>query len=165
MPDQKQSILLGGLVTALLSTSYLGFINCLCCAGVIIGSLVTVWHYTNTHELTITSGNGALLGLFTALIGGVIAIILNYVLMQVGLGANEAIMNMVLNNFADQMPPEQVEAMEAQMEAANTFGAYIMNALFGLVITAIFGVIGGVIGAAVFKKGNGAPANELDIQM
>ena len=44
MPDTKQSILMGALVTGILSTSYLSLINLLCCLGVIAGALVAVWH-------------------------------------------------------------------------------------------------------------------------
>ena len=58
MPDKQQSIILGGIVAGILSTSYLGFLNLLCCMGIIIGALVAVWHYTDTHELTIPSGTG-----------------------------------------------------------------------------------------------------------
>ena len=85
MPDSKQSILLGALVTGLLSTSYLSYINLLCCLGVIAGALVAVWHYTDTNELTIPTGKGAGLGAMAAMGGTVIAVVLNLVLLQMGI--------------------------------------------------------------------------------
>jgi hypothetical protein len=162
MPDQKQSILLGALVTALLSTSYLGFINCLCCAGVIIGGLVTVWHYTGTYQITIPAGKGAVMGLLAAILGAVIATILNYFLAEMGLGANEAIMNFFIENFGENMPPEQLEQMREQMEQNQSLGAYLLNGLVGVLVSAIFGAIGGAIGAAIFQKGeDGSASGEM----
>jgi len=161
MPDQKQSILLGALVTALLSTSYLGFINCLCCAGVIIGAMVTVWHYTGTYQLTIPAGKGAVMGLLAATIGAVIATFLNYFLMEMGLGSNEAILNFFIENFGENMPPEQLEQMREQMEQGQTLGAYLLNGVIGIVVSAIFGAIGGAIGASIFQKGDDSAAGEM----
>ena len=163
MSAKQQSILLGGLVVAVLSTSYLGFINCLCCAGVIIGAMAAVWHYTNTNELTIPTGEGALMGLSAAVVGFFIAFIINFILISLGIRHDLAITQAILNNFGDSMPPEQVEAMEDQMDAAITFGAYAINGIIGLVVSTIFGAIGGAIGAAVFKKGSDTPDEAADM--
>jgi len=59
MPSKLNSLLLGGLIIAVLSTSYLAFINMACCAGVILGAMAGVWHYTNENDLTIPPGTGA----------------------------------------------------------------------------------------------------------
>lgn len=147
-------MILGAAVVAVLSTSYLGFINCLCCAGVIAGAMAAVWHYTNTNELTIATGEGAVMGLVAGALGAVVAFFLNYALLQMGLGAEEAIREVVMNMFADQMSTEQIEEMERQMESGSSFGARAVNGLIGVVVSAIFGAIGGAIGAAVFKKGS-----------
>lgn len=162
MPDQKQSILLGALVTALLSTSYLGLINCLCCAGVIIGAMVTVWHYTGTYQRTIPAGKGAVMGVLAAVVGAVIATVLNYFLAEVGLGANEAVMSFFIENFGENMPPEQLDQMREQMEEGQTLGAFLLNSVIGIVVSAIFGALGGALGAAIFQKGeDGAAGGEM----
>lgn len=153
MSPKGQSILLGAAVVALLSTSYLGFINCLCCAGVIAGAMVAVWHYTNTNSLTIPAGEGAVIGLSAAALGGVISLILNFLLISIGLGAEAAMQEFALDFLAGRVPPEQLEEIEAQMAAGQSAGAYFVNGLCGIVIFVIFGAIGGVIGASVFKKG------------
>ena len=153
MSDKTQSILIGGAVVAVLSTSYIGFINCLCCAGVIIGAMTAVWHYTNTNSLTIPAGEGAIIGRLAALTGSVLAILINYILMSLGIRSDQVITEFILNRFGDQMPIEQVEAMEDQLDASLTFGSYLLNGLIGLVVSTIFGTIGGAIGASVFKKG------------
>jgi hypothetical protein len=162
MPDSKQSILLGALVAGLLSTSYLSYINILCCLGVIAGALAAVWHYTDTNELTIPTGKGAGLGTMAALGGTLIALVLNLVLIQVGIRHDLAIVEFMVNSFGDSMPPEQIEEMERQLEAPFEVGPYLLNGVFGLAISAAFGAIGGSIGAKLFKKGGEEPT-ELDV--
>ena len=153
MPSKNQSILIGSLVVALLSTSYLGLINLICCLGVIVGAASTVWHYTTTNKLTVPAGTGAGMGAAAGAIGAVIATILNFILMQAGLDGSDVINNMIMERFASQMDPEQLAEMEAQQEAARTVAGQATNAAIFFVVSAIFGAIGGAIGAAVFKKG------------
>lgn len=159
MPDTKQSILLGALVSGILGTSYLSLINLLCCLGVIVGALVAVWHYTETNELTIPTGKGAGLGALAAIGGAVIALVLNLILIQMGIRHDLAFAEFMLNRLGDQMPPEQLEGLEAQLEAPFQIGPYLLNGLLGLAISAAFGAIGGSIGAKVFKKGGEEPTD------
>ncbi len=159
MPSKQQSIILGGLVAGLLSTSYLGFINFLCCAGILAGAMVAVWHYTSTNDLTLSGGQGATLGLQAAFLGWAVAFILNFVLMSAGLRHDLAITEFFLNTMGDQMPPEQVDLMEEQINTPFTMGWYLKNGLLsvngavGIGLTALFGAIGGAIGASAFKNG------------
>ncbi len=161
MPDKKQSILLGGLVAGLLSTSYLGMINMLCCAGVIIGAVVAVWHYTDSNEITISAGQGAVLGLLAALVGWAFSFVLNYVLIKAGIRSDLVISQFFLDRFGDNMPAEQYDQMLDQMTAEMTFAKYFMSAIWGLLASVAFGSVGGMIGAMIFKKG-GDEATEFD---
>lgn len=157
MPSKQQSVILGGVVAGLLSTSYLGLINLLCCAGVIIGAMVAVWHYTDTYKLTIPAGQGAVIGLLAALVGTVISLVLNYILIEMGIRSDQVITQFILNSFGDSMPPEQYDAMMEQMNSEMTLSAYLANGLFATVVSLVFGAIGGAIGGAVFKKGEESP--------
>ncbi|MEM1125413.1 MAG: hypothetical protein AAGI71_02090 [Bacteroidota bacterium] len=156
MPNQTQSIVLGAAVVAILSTSYLGFINFLCCAGVIIGSMMAVWHYTSTHQLTLLAGRGALMGLIAAALGTFIAIFLNYALIQLGIRHDLAFTQWMLSSFGDSMPPDQYDQLVAQMEAPVTLMSQLTAGLVGVAVSAVFGAIGGAIGASAFKKGEDA---------
>lgn len=162
MPDTKQSILLGALVAGILSTSYLSLLNLLCCLGVIAGALVAVWHYTDTNELTISTGKGAGMGALAAIGGGVIALITNLVLIQMDIRHDLAMLEFMINSLGDRMAPEMIEDMEAQLEAPFELGLYLFNALLGFAISAVFGAGGGAIGAKVFKKGGDEPS-EMDV--
>ncbi|MBO6575523.1 MAG: DUF4199 family protein [Rhodothermales bacterium] len=159
MPSKQQSIILGGAIVGLLSTSYLGFINILCCAGVLTGAVVAVWHYTSTHELTLSGGQGAGIGVQAALVGWLIAFVLNFVLMSAGVRHDLMMAEWSLANFGDQMQPEQLDQIEEQINTPFGVGSYLkmtlasVNGVIGIVLTALFGAIGGAIGAAAFKKG------------
>jgi hypothetical protein len=159
MPSKQQSIILGGLVVGLLSTSYLSFVNILCCAGVLTGAIVAVWHYTSTNELTLSGGQGALTGVQAALVGFAIAFVLNFILMSFGLRHDLAVAEWSLNTFGEQMQEAQLAQLEEQLNTPFSLGFYVkttllsMNGAIGLAVSAAFGAIGGAIGAAVFKKG------------
>jgi len=153
MPSKQQSIILGGLIAGLLSTSYLGLINMLCCAGIIIGALVSVWHYTDTNELTIKAGQGAVIGLLAALVGWAVSLVLNYILIKAGIRSDRDLSQFRLDRFGDSMGEEGVERIVEQMNTEITLGKYMLSALWGVLLSAIFGAIGGSIGAVLFKKG------------
>lgn len=154
--------MLGALITGILSTSYLGFINFVCCLGVFAGALAAVWHYTDTNELTIPTGKGATLGMSAAVGGLVIATVLNLLLLTVGINHETAMQEWMISSFGDSMPPEQLEAMEAEMEAGTSIGDRVLGFGIGAAVFAAFGAIGGAIGAKVFKKGGNEPT-ELDV--
>lgn len=160
MSPKAQSILLGAAVVAVLSTSYLGLVNCFCCAGVIAGAMVAVWHYTENNKLTLSTGEGVMIGVAAAAIGAVVSLILNFLLTGIGLGSEEMIRQFALEYLQDMVPPEQLEEIEEQMATPASAGAYFVNGLCGVVIYVIFGAIGGAIGAAVFKKGETPEAPE-----
>ncbi len=144
---------MGGLIAGLLSTSYLGLINMLCCAGIIIGALVSVWHYTDTNELTIKAGQGAVIGLLAALVGWAVSLVLNYILIKAGIRSDLVLSQFMLDRFGDSMGEEGVERIVEQMNTEITLGKYMLSALWGVLLSAIFGAIGGSIGAVLFKKG------------
>jgi len=161
MPSKQQSIILGGLIAGLLSTSYLGLINLLCCAGVIIGALVSVWHYTDTNELTIKAGQGAVIGLLAALIGWGVSFVLNFILIKAGIRSDLVFSQFILDRFGDNMPQESVDELVEQMNAEMTLAKYLAGAVWGLLFP-VFGAIGGSIGALLFKKGGGEPTEFAD---
>jgi hypothetical protein len=125
--------------------------------------MTAVWHYTNENELTVPTGEGAVIGLSAAAVGVVLATILNFILIKVGIRHDLAISEFVIQQFGDSMPPESLEEMKRQMNQPITIGAYLINGLVGIVISVIFGAIGGAIGAAVFKKGSDTPDAASDI--
>jgi hypothetical protein len=119
----------------------------------ILAGALTVWHYTSTNELTIPAGKGALMGLTAAALGAFAAIFLNFLLIKMGIRADRAIVEAIISMFGDNLPPDQVDTMQDELDQPVRFGKHFLNGLIGVVVGAIFGAIGGVIGAAMFKRG------------
>lgn len=152
MPSKTQSILLGGAIVGVLVAllSQIPVVGgCIACLGYAAAGVVGVWHYTNTNELTIASGNGAGMGALAGVVAALIASLIGYVLMTMGLIPD---MQQVLEQMSEsgQMPDEQLEMMEGIFNSPLFFGGMIV---LSTILGAILGAIGGAIGASMFKKG------------
>ena len=149
MTARQQSILIGAIVTGVLSTSYLAFINALCCLGVILGGVVATQQYTSRTRTAIESGDGAVLGALAGVGGAILQPVLNRALRPFGLGLRDITLNMVEGMQGQQgMSPEMME----QMQGSQSMGGLLFSLVVGMVVYAIFGAIGGAIGAAIFGE-------------
>ncbi len=169
MSPKFQSIILGGLITAILgsalgigaqSSQVLGILAC--CFPGIVGALISVWHYTTNNALTLTSGEGAGVGALTGLIGYLLTIPLSFILSMVGIIPSpfdtEAQIQAARDRFQDQLDSGQIsqEQFEQMVETTAQFATPTMILGFmalALVVYAVIGAAGGAIGASMFKKG------------
>jgi hypothetical protein len=149
MTARQQSVLIGAIVTGILSTSYLFFINILCCLGVIVGGVVATQQYTSRTGGAIESGDGAVLGALAGAGGAILQPMLNWALRPFGLGFRDIVMNMMEDM---QGQPGMSPEMMQQRQTPPSIGMMLVNVLFGMVVFAIFGAIGGAIGAAIFGE-------------
>lgn len=123
--------------------------NCLLCGWVWGGAIFAVWLYKrNENGAIVTTSQGVVIGLLAALIGGVVSWLLGIVMG----GATMAAMTPLL----DQFPDEESRQMFQQLVASG--GVSIITLLFSLIVNAIFGMIGGLIGAALIGNKPAAPA-------
>jgi hypothetical protein len=159
MTPRQQSILIGAVVTGILSTSYLGFINAFCCLGVIIGGLVAVQQYTSRIGSSIESGDGAIIGALAGVGGALIGAVLDRSLRPFGLDSQTISQDMVQGMMQGMEGQQGMPPMMEQFQGGGGGGPMML--LFGIVFNAIlygiFGSIGGAIGAAIFGEegGNG----------
>ena len=157
-PSKLMPALYGGIIIGLLSgLPFISFINCLCCAGVIIGGFMAVFFYkkdlppdapplTNNDALAL----GALAGLFGALFANIISAALMY---TIGNVAAETMYEFIMMAYdkagiLENMPPEAIDQMKESMQQDTispmaVVGSFITSPLFGL--------LGGLIGYAVYK--------------
>jgi hypothetical protein len=136
--------LIAGVVMGLLGgLPIISIANCVLCMWVWASAIFAVWLYRRFEgsQPLVTLGQGALLGVVTGLIGAVIVLLISLITKQ---AATDAIMS----------------AFEtAGMEAPGFFatGAILVGIVIDLVLYSIFGAIGGLIGAAIFKPKAPAP--------
>jgi len=146
-PDKLVPAVIGGAIMGVISAvPGLNMINCLCCAGVILGGFFAVYFYKkNLGDQELIYSDGALLGALAGVFGALIGALLSAII-----GVNFDQMFQQMMQYSDEIPPEAIEMIE---NLQNNRGAlFIMSAAMGLVIDVIFGVLGGILGVAILGK-------------
>lgn len=147
--------LYGGLLIATLwAVPGLNLINCLCCAGVLLGGFLSVLLYQKdfTQETEPMIKNDCIqLGIYSGLIASVAAVIIQVIVTLVfGDVAVEMMMRLV-ERMNVEMPAEFYALIEqAKEEEPNLFGS-ILAVFFYIVPNTLFSVLGALIGWNVFK--------------
>ena len=154
-PDKLMPSLYGGLLIATLwAVPGLNLINCLCCAGVLLGGFLSVLLYQKdfTQETEPMIKNDCIqLGIYSGLIASVAAVIIQVIVTLVfGDVAVEMMMRLV-ERMNVEMPPEFYSLIEqAKEEEPNLFGS-ILAVFFYVVPNTLFSMLGALIGWSVFK--------------
>lgn len=149
MNERLQPAFWGGLFIGVLSALPLVNIgNCCCCLWVISGGVLAAYLRQQSSPGQITAAEGALVGLLAGVIGGVISAVLS-IPMQMLMGPwQEQLVQRIISGNPD-LPPEARDAME-RLAAGSALRAVGM--FLGIVVDVIFGMLGGLLGVAVFKK-------------
>lgn len=154
-PDKLIPSLYGGVIMALISSiPFLNFLNCLCCAGIMLGGFFAVFFYKNNftpQTPPYTSGEcmtvGALAGVFGALIGTVLSAIFMAVMGDV---MREFVLGFLERSDLN-LPQEFWDQMETVMSAEFSFFTLVTELLTNMLIYPLFGLLGGLIGYNVYK--------------
>jgi len=130
------SLIGAGLSLLLVNIPVVNLVNCVVCAGFWLGPLLAVWLYRRqAGALTMGQalGVGTLAGVWHGLIG--------FGLSFAGLAGFQA----VVNSYAQIAPGATgIEGTIGGLEAT-------VMTVFGVVVSTVFGAIGGLIGGALFK--------------
>jgi hypothetical protein len=131
------AVLSGAVLTTLVSNlPFVGFINCLLCAGFWGSAIFAVWLYRRlSGELTV--GEGVRIGALTGLCAGVLGFALSFL----GLAG--------VQGFASGA--EQFLPAETLGDVGISAGDALIFNVLGVLFNIIFGTVGGWIGAAIFR--------------
>ena len=163
-PSKLIPALIGGCVMGVLSTiPIINMGNCLCCMWILLGGAVGVYFYQRDFPpgSTFTSGDGAIVGLLSGIFGALFSTFLGYFFMAIGdFNPAKDILEGLLESRGD-LSPEVEELLEDLQDSGfiSPFFVFI-GFFFNLIIDALFGTIGGVIGAAIFGKRKQAQAQQ-----
>ena len=167
MPSKTQSILIGGLCAAVAGviisvvSEFAGvsdptnpqpvlgvIVSLLGCVVMLTSGLVAVWHYTSENELTLEGGQGVGIGALSGIVYAVAAMALGWLLIALNVlpSPQESLDAMRDSGAFDAPGAEQAESITRMMI---TWGIPVITVVGGV----IMGLIGGAIGAAVFKRG------------
>lgn len=136
------SVLIAGGIVGLLSVTPL--LGCLVCLWLIMGGLISVPIYQAFDRATtrLQPSQGLLLGVLSGLVAAVIASI-------VGAIIGAASLNQVLN-FIENNP--MIQDTLGSLSFLRTTGFSFFGLICNMIVYPIFGLLGGLLGAALFKK-------------
>jgi hypothetical protein len=160
MPTKLQPALYGGAFIGVLSAlPFVSAGNLCCCLWIISGGAVAAYLMQQNHPTPITIGDGAVGGFFSGIVGAVVYLVVSLPFSLI-LGPMQRQMMDAMMRTNRQEIPDEVRQLMAQMSGGAA--GLVIGFLFMLVAGMVFATIGGVIGAAVFKK-SGPPATPPDI--
>lgn len=152
MSDKSQSIVLAG-VSVGIAAAILNLIpvagGCLACLVYLGAGVVAVWHYTDRHHVTLKGGEGAGLGALAGILAGAVSFALQWLFQAIGLAPNWRV---AMEEQFEQsgMDPAQMEQIIEMLSSPLVMIGIVLGML---IIYAILGALGGVMGASFFKKG------------
>ncbi len=142
-----QPVLLGGLLIGVLSALPIVSIgNCCCCLWIITGGMLAVYLRQQNAPFAITSSEGALVGLMAGILGGIIA-----VLLAVPIDLLMEPMQRRLLDWVMVANPDLPGETRDMIQRFSTPAAVTFKLLLGVVTGAVFGLLGGLLGVAVFR--------------
>lgn len=154
-PDKLMPSLYGGLLIATLwAIPGLNFINCLCCAGVLIGGFLSVLLYQKNigPEMPPMTMNDCIhLGVYTGIIASVAAVIIQVAVTSIFGDVAVEMMLRIVENMNVEMPPEYYELIDQARNEDPTVAGSILAIFFYIIPNTLFSVLGSLIGWNVFK--------------
>jgi hypothetical protein len=149
MEGRLQPAFWGGLFIGVLSAlPLISAGNCCCCLWVVSGGALAAYLRQQNLPFQITAAEGALVGLIAGAIGGVIAAVLGIPMHMLMSGYQSQLIERILSSNPD-MPAEVRDAVE-QWAVGGAATAVMMVVNF--VVCTIVGMLGGLLGVAIFKK-------------
>ena len=133
---------LGGLFIGVLSA--LPIVNCCCCLWISGGGFLAAYLQSQRQPISLTILQGARVGVLAGIIGAVVWLLVSSALTPLQLRFVE------MARSAGDMPPEVQDLL--QSVEAGGFGGNIFGFVVFLCIGSLISTIGGMTGAAYFKK-------------
>ena len=144
-----QPALLGGVFIGVMSAlPIVNAGNCCCCLWVLAGGALAVYLRKQSSPYPITAAEGALVGLLAGVIGGVVIGLLSIPMMAITGPMQQQLFERMMSSNPE-MPAEIRDILE-RAAVGPTFRA--ITIVLNLIVNTVFGLLGGVLGAAIFKK-------------
>ncbi|HEY6191332.1 MAG TPA: hypothetical protein VI215_03295 [Bacteroidota bacterium] len=154
-PDKFIPALYGGIIMGLISSiPFLNLVNCLCCAGVLLGGFLAVMFYKKNFTADSPPFNSAdclAVGTMAGVVGAFVGTILSLIFAAIfGDVARELLLNL-LKNSSLQFPPDLLDKIEESIREGRSGFRMVFQFGSSLVIDTIFGLLGGLIGYSILK--------------
>jgi ABC-type phosphate transport system permease subunit len=150
-PAKLQPALLGGVTIGVLSAlPVINLANC-CCAWILFGGALAAYLMQQNHPDPIQVGDGAIAGLLAGVIGAFVWLIVSVPISTALAPFQSEMAGRVVRDATDMAP--ELRALFENLSGAPAIG---IGLIFGFVVmlfvSSVFGMIGGLFGALMFKK-------------
>lgn len=130
---------------------FIGLFGCL--IGALAG-LTAVWHYAKEYNLSITLGQGALIGFLAGAVMTIISSLLSQSWALVDPELTQKMIDSTIANFENMDMPEEskqqmIDSTVESMRSQQQLGSQL---LWGIPISGLLNLLSGMIGAKVFGK-------------
>jgi hypothetical protein len=147
-----QPAFFGGLLIGVLSAlPIVSAGNCCCCLWVVAGGMLAVYLRQQNSPFAVTSAEGALVGLLAGVIGAVVGMIISIPIDAMMGPFTRQLIERVINSQPD-IPAETRDMLERASSGGRGAIGVALKFIFMLITGTIFGMLGGLLGVAVFKK-------------
>ena len=150
-PAKLQPALLGGVTIGVLSAlPVINLANC-CCAWILFGGALSAYLMQQNHPEPIQIGDGAIAGLLAGVIGAFVWVIVSVPISAMMAPFQSEMANRVLRD-ATEMAPELRSIFE-NLAGAPAIGIGLIFGFFVMLcVSTVFGMLGGLFGALMFRK-------------
>jgi uncharacterized membrane protein YeaQ/YmgE (transglycosylase-associated protein family) len=153
-PPKLVPALLGGTFIGVLSALPLVNVANCCCLWLLAGGVLAAYVMQQNHPAPIRAADGAIVGLLAGIVGAFVYVLVSLPLNAVMAPLVEALRSRMLQEAQD-MPADVREAIDRfGSGSASVAIGFVMNLFLGMV----FSTLGGLLGAALFKKPSLPPA-------
>ncbi len=140
--------LVGGGLAGVFSA--IPFLNCLCCLWIIGGAMLSSYLLAKDSRVSLTAGDGAIMGIFSGIVAAVVHAFVNLPLQAMNLRIARRFIERFAQ-YAENMP-SGLNAWLEQGPGGFALSAFFVGLLVSSVIFAAFGALGGVIGISLFGQ-------------
>jgi hypothetical protein len=123
--------------------------NCFCCLWVITGAAFAAYLFSRETTISLKAGDGAIVGMFSGIIGAVISSIINLPFRTLN--------QKIVARFLEKLPEyggEFPQDMNLWLKRGAEFSLplFMLGLVISVIIYALFGALGGIIGISLFGK-------------
>lgn len=150
-PAKLQPAILGGVTIGVLSAlPVINLANC-CCAWILFGGALAAYLMQQNHPYPIETGDGAIVGLMAGVIGAFVWVIASVPISAAMVPFQSDMAGRIIRD-AGEMAPE-MRAIFENMAGAPVIGLGLVLGFFVMLcVSSVFGMLGGLFGALMFKK-------------
>jgi hypothetical protein len=140
--------LVGGLAAGVLTS--VPFLGCFCCLWIIGGAMLSAHLWAKNSPVSLTAGDGAIVGIFSGIIAAVAMSVLSLPL--------QAMNREFARRFVEQLSqwfqnlPSEWDAWLQRSAQGTTLAMFLFGLVVSAAVFAVLGGLGGVIGASLFGK-------------